>query len=361
MPPRRRVNPHSFFEPMYAPDPATPFPEDCFQDSDWDFATNKGPCRLTFSADALYKSDLKDRPFVKFEGITFSECDFRGKFERNIVQFQNCTFALCDFGGSEFHNDKFTSCTFIDTSFTLAKFFNCQIRNCKFERIGASGNETQLLSTDLTNPGEFIDATTTNLEHLPDGVRPEYQRLRLQQTKGTLSKVILHNLSKEGADFSYYDAVKSAQLHGALADRATAILSKPEYDREARRTSKSTFLAKWQNLTATASSLMATSEYWTLRIVGAMNGWGRSITRVFLFGILFAILLSVARQSFTALSWGSSILQTVEIFLVFGYTKYSFVEDSSVKSALDFLTAIVGLGWYAVAVATVISKVTKVR
>lgn len=361
MPPRRRVSPKSFFEPMYEPNPDEPFGEDSFQESDWSFATNKGPCRLTFSAESLYSSEFRDLPFFRVENITFIECDFRGKFDKNIIQFQNCTFHLCDFGGSEFHNDKFTLCTFQDTSLTLTKFLNCQIRDCNFERIGASGNETQFFQTELTNPGKFIDAMMTNLTHLPDGVRAEYQNLRLQTTKGTLSKVILNNLSKEGSDFSYYDAVKTAQLQGALSDKASAELSKPAFDKEGKRTYKGWMPQPFRNLLATVTCQMALSEYWILRIVGSMNGWGRSISRVFLFGLAFIILLTYARNSVSTTGYFRSVPETLEIFLVFGYTKYSLVPDTAIKSLLDLFTAMTGIGWYAVAVATVISKVTKVR
>lgn len=360
MPPRRRVNPKSFFEPMYTPDPLVPFEGDSFKNSDWDFSNNKGPCRLTFSAE-LFNEKYEESSFEKFENIKFIECDFRGKFEGKILHFHNCKFELCDFGGSEFHNDKFTSCEFDKTSFTLTKFYNCQIRNCKFSDIGVSGNETQFFSTDLTNPGDFIDAASTNLKYLPDGRRPEYQKLRLEMTKGTISKVILHNLAKEGADYSYYDAVRAAQLHGALADRAYGVLLGPEFDEEERREGRGKFGKFIQKVKSFGSSKTAAVEYWLLLLVGSMNGWGRSISRTVFIGFIFVVCFSLVRFGVTPSGIIPAAFQTLEIFLVFGYSKYSVITDGALKSLLDLGTAICGLGWYAVAAATVVSKITKVR
>lgn len=358
MPPRRRTNPKSFFEPMYSPSPAEPFADDSFENSDWDFTNNKGPCRFTFSAKTLEAEGL---PYRKVESITFLECDFLGKFKNGIIHFHKCTFDMCDFGGSEFTNDKFTSCIFKNTSFTLTKFFNCQMRDCEFEEIGISGNETQFVSTDLTNPGALIEAATTNLKYLPDYVGAEYQKLRLELTKGTLSKVILHNLAKEGSDYSYYDALKTAQLHGTLADKAAATLSKPKYDKEGKRKSRG-WIGQWfQWLSSQASYTNASTEYWLLLTVGSVNGWGRSISRTVWIGMLCTIVLSGFRYVIEPIELFGAIVQTVEVFLVFGYTKHSALSDVTLKSLLDLVTAICGLGWYAVAVATVISKITKVR
>lgn len=205
----RRINERSFFEPIYDPHLAKNLEEGDFDESDWDLKHNKGPCRRIFKGEALEKNVGR---FAKFKGITFSECDLIGPF-KGVVVFDNCDFKKCEFRG-EFNNVKFSNCEFEESSLSLVKLNNCQFRDCVYSEIGLSGNETQLVSTDITHPSKFLAAAVTNLNHLPENRDAEYQQLRLQQTQATLARVILQNQSAEGSDSSYYDAVKAATLYG---------------------------------------------------------------------------------------------------------------------------------------------------
>src|SRR4051812_36520253 len=123
----------NFWEPFY--NPATP---DNFQDHDWLFNNETGPTYRVF--DAL-KAPLVN--FLKIENVLFTFCDFSGVFEKSIV-FKDCKFSNCDFGLSTFKNVKFTRCEFKLTSFTQTTITNSEFRDCKFNKIGISGNATDL-------------------------------------------------------------------------------------------------------------------------------------------------------------------------------------------------------------------------
>ncbi|MFC0161380.1 hypothetical protein CDZ97_27845 [Mameliella alba] len=171
----RRINPKVFFEPIYDPELAEQLNSNDFVERSWDFSQDKGPCRYVFNGGDL------NGDYYKIELVNFFECDLfnvKGK----AITFKDCSFNKCDFRG-EFINVKFSNCTFETSSLSLVKFYNCQFRDCKFVKIGVSGNESQFVLSDITNPSDFLRAASTNLDHLPDGKMEEYQLLRLEQTR----------------------------------------------------------------------------------------------------------------------------------------------------------------------------------
>lgn len=353
----RRVNPKTFFEPVYDPSLPAKLSDNDFKERDWNFDNDKGPCRYTLRGEALLEKHGK---FNKFEKITFTECDFVGVFDTGALVFSNCVFDKCEFRG-EFRNVKFSNCDFKDSSLSLLKFYNCQLRDCSYKRIGLSGNETQLFSTDITHPGRFLAAATTNTDHLPEGINKEYQLLRLQRTRATLARVILQNQASEGSDESYYDAVKAATLYGTISRRVDAKLMLPKFDKPEIAKDRTVFSAVLSHVYSAVISTSSQLEYAFLWSAGNINAWGRSIFRVICVGIALSVALAMLRAFSLGLSKEIAFLQTLETFLLFGYTKHSLPNEGMLPQSIDVMTAIFGLSWYAIAAATIVNKVTRVR
>jgi uncharacterized protein YjbI with pentapeptide repeats len=353
----RRVNRNTFFEPVYDPALIAKIKETDFQDGNWNFDNERGPCRYILKAESLKEGE---KLFYKFEKVIFDECDFTGIFDFANIVFSNCAFIKCDFSG-ELHNVKFSNCKFEDTSLSLLKMYNCQLRECSYKRIGLSGNETQIFSTDITHPGRFLAASTTNLNHLPDGVKKEYQLLRLNNTRAKLARIILQNQATEGSDESYYDAVKAATLYGTMSRKANAKLLLPRFDTKEASKDRTFFSKISAHFLSWAISFSCSVEYSILWVAGNMNAWGSSIFRVIIIGAAIIITITALRACAINGTNLEAFLQSVEIFLIFGYTKHSTLEGQMLAQIFDIATAVLGLCWYAVSAATIVNKVTRVR
>ncbi|MEP0454187.1 MAG: pentapeptide repeat-containing protein, partial [Roseibium sp.] len=276
------------------------------------------------------------------------------------ITYKKCTFKKCDFRG-DFTNVKFSNCIFNTSSLSLVKFHNCQFRDCKFVNIGVSGNETQFILSDITNPGDFLKAASTNLLHLPDGTTKEYQLLRLEQTKATLARVILSNQSTEGSDLSYYDAVKASTLYGTRSRGVAAKLKLPRFDHQEGREKRATRVELRARIASFLTQLSTSCEFLILQTAGLANAWGRSIFRVISIGIFFVLIAGWLRSKLLCNTLIDSLIDAAEVFLLFGYTKHSVPQDALHADALNLGTAFLGLCWFAVAAATIVNRVTKVR
>lgn len=349
----RRINPKSYFEPIYDPSLEEKLKDTDFGVGSWDFSQQKGPCRFVFRGEDL------GGDYAKIDKINFLECDFF-EIKGKGITFKSCTFKKCDFRGC-FANVKFSECTFDTSSLSLVIFQNCQFRGCTFENIGVSGNETQFVRSDITNPSAFLKAASTNLHYLPPGKTEDYQLLRLAQTKATLARVILSNQSTEGSDESYYDAVKASTLYGTLSRGVSAKLNVPRFDEQEARQKRSKFsgyFAATSSLFIQASTIF---EYWILRTAGLANAWGRSIFRVICIGILLILFSALLRQYLIGVTFLDAVVDAAEVFFLFGYTKHSLSQDAVDIDLLNLGTALLGICWFAVAAATVVNRVTRVR
>lgn len=349
----RRINPHAFFEPIYDPKLADNLQPHEFGVGSWDFSQHKGLCRFIFNG-----GDLK-KDYDRIESISFLECDFFG-VQGKAITFKKCTFTKCDFRG-EFRNVKFSNCTFNTSSLSLVKFHNCQFRDCVFFNIGVSGNETQLVLSDITNPGDFLKAASTNLEYLPAGKTREYQLLRLEQTKATLARVILSNQSTEGSDLSYYDAVKASTLYGTRSRGVAAKLRLPRFDDQEARDKRAKNVELWMQVASPFTQVSTSCEFWILQTAGLANAWGRSIFRVIAIGVFLVLIAGWLRSCLLRDTFVESLVDAAEVFLLFGYTKHSVAQDVLHTDMLNLGTAFLGLCWFAVAAATIVNRVTKVR
>tara|TARA_R100001369_G_scaffold89242_1_gene126668 strand:- start:1994 stop:3073 length:1080 start_codon:yes stop_codon:yes gene_type:complete len=349
----RRINAHAFFEPIYDPELSKILKHDDFGKGSWDFSQHKGPCKFVFNGDDLEKD------YAKIDGITFLECDFFG-IQGKAITFKKCIFKKCDFRG-DFTNVKFSNCTFDTSSLSLVKFHNCQFRDCIFVNIGVSGNETQFILSDITNPGKFLKAASTNLLYLPKGTTEEYQLLRLEQTKATLARVILSNQSTEGSDLSYYDAVKASTLYGTRSRGIATKLKLPRFDVQEGREKRAFMLELRVHIASFLTQVSTSCEFLILQAAGLANAWGRSIFRVISIGIFLVLIAGWLRSKFLCNAFIDSLIDAAEVFLLFGYTKHSVPQDVLHTDALNLGTAFLGLCWFAVAAATIVNRVTKVR
>lgn len=337
----------SYWEPIYDPNDGEGFPY-----CDWDFTHKTGANHSTCRAEELWKSRTSNRGF-KFQRNSFVQCDFAGDFTVRRVVFVNCVFERCDFGFSKWKGAKFTKCRFIQCSFSMATFEASEFRDCDWEKIYFSGNETNLAGTIITNPSQFIQAAWTNLDKdvlSSKQTNPRHQKMRLEETKAVVSKAVFNNLSTSGDDDSYYEAIKIYL----------------------NQSSKAKISLAWYKITSHKSAatkvwcfillLIYALELMILNVFGHINKWGSSIARPALLGMVLMLAFSViyyaagVRNSF----W-SSLMASVDITLLIGYTKHAARGVPQLHQALFTINMLIGLVWYAVFVPTVINRVSRVR
>lgn len=332
----------NYWEPIH--DPKTP---DCFKDIGWDFTNNNGPKYCTLNITKIDK-------FTAIEDVNFTNCDFEGKNE-NIIVFKKCSFEKCDFGSTHFHRVKFTDCKFTLCSLTLSSFIDCEFRGCSFERIGLSGNETVLEKTLITNPQTFIRAAYTKLESLPDSKTQFEQRAKLEETKSTLSRIILTNLTKEGSERTFYEAVKTTTIQESRAKIYRSALS----IHKSKKISRGKFL---KSIILDGPSVIGGIVDLTISYTfGTINAWGASLSRPVLFGFIISLFYAYAYKSLIVLSWPDALRRSIEVMFLFGYTSHS---DSNSVGLITYLTlsnALIGVAWYVISVPTVVNKLTRVR
>jgi uncharacterized protein YjbI with pentapeptide repeats len=339
-PPRgRRLK--SYWEPIFDPNDSAGFP-----DGSWDFSHSKAPHHVTYVADSL--ATVLSAVFTR---IDFRVCDFEGVFSRRVV-FRNCRFEKCDFGTSEWVDAKFTRCEFQACSFTQATFRDCEFRDCVWSQIGLSGNETRLPGTLITNPGAFIDAGYTNRDEVTlqrENKTNLEQQAKLEGTKATVARQLLANCVQIGDEQTYYDAVKTYVRQSTKAKQADLL-----HQLRAANVQKSVPLL--------IRALLCLIDMAIANATGAINGWGSSIARPFMLGVLACIVFAAVyyvfgyRESLLA-----ALVTSVDVTLLIGYTKHA-VRDGPVSEQLLFIAnMLVGIVWYAVFIATIVNRVSRVR
>ena len=336
----------NWWEPMYSAECA-----ENFKIADWDFKNNKGPSYLVYRSSEL-NGDLSD-PIVL---INFSECDFLGDFQHLLV-FKDCTFTNCDFGLSTFIRAKFTRCTFKNTSFSQCKLQNCEFRDCKYIDISFSGNETQIPATLITEPKNFIFGGKAAVGKLPKNKSSIIQKLKFEETRSTLSRSILANLQSEGSETTYYSAVRTASIcedRARFARGAIKCLKIFYPDKDQKIVSR-----LWGAITGFVQCVSAAFSLLVLNVMGFLNGWGGNITRVLLLGAALVFALSRYMSYKYSVPYNQSLTETIEVFLLFGYTNHA--NNASQDFSQILTTALLGVFWYAIAIPTVVNRLTRSR
>lgn len=344
--PARDRRKNNWWEPMFSGTNC-----DDFKVSDWDFSNNKGPSKLLFRADKI-----SSQRSLRVSDVMFEDCDFQGEFKTQLI-FKNCRFKKCDFGLSTFVRAKFTDCDFVDTSFSQCTFENCEFRTCNYSGISFSGNETLLPKTLITEPYKFIFGGKAAVGNLPSGKKRCIQELRFEETRSTLSRSILANLQSEGSEDTYYSAVRTASVcedRARFAKGALRIITS-----FSRTRNQNIFHIIVKILSGFLQCFSSSFSLVVLSIMGRLNGWGGNVSRVLLFGI--ALVSSIAyRMSYKyELPYYPSLIKTTEIFLLFGYTNN--IGSTAQDFSLVFSTALCGVFWYALAIPTVVNRLTRIR
>ncbi|MCZ7452318.1 pentapeptide repeat-containing protein [Rhizobium rhizogenes] len=335
----------SFWEPVYDPTDSDVFPY-----STWPEAVNERREHVTLSI-RHFPWELQDK--VVFSKVNFSKCDFEGDFTSFTPTFKGCKFEYCDFGFSKWKRAKFKDCTFTGCSFSIATFEECEFRGSLYSQIGLSGNETFLQGTTFTNPEKFLNSayTCTSQKILKEKGRSiEYQLMRLEGTKATIARTLLHSSSNSGDEEIYYTCVKLYQnlsITSKSMEARFSLSEKPAWDRS--------ILNLFQIINLRL-------EYLIINSVGWLNNWGASIAKPTLMGAFMVVL-------FAFLYWISSIKQTmlgalsasIDISLLVGFTKQA---NNSLPMGTKFiftLNMIVGLIWYSVLLPTVVNRISRIR
>lgn len=337
---RRQKN---WWEPIFDPDI-----EPITEKGSWDFKHNGNP-RLQVFEDSG-KTEIANN-------ITFEKVDFSGEFKNRII-FVDCKFHFCDFGLSTFLRAKFTNCEFKNTTFAMCTLEDCELRDCTFENISFSGNETILDRTLITNPSQFIKGARAYLGGIPEGKSKAYQRLKMYETKSTISRRLLSALSDEGSEQSFYDGLKTSTISDNKARMAIAAIDIINTLRSPRdRFPRSILKIIWSLFKITAS-LFDLLILWTF---GLLNAWGKSLSRPIIFGGVGVFIFSVVYDGALGIPTTSSIIKSLEIWLLFGYTKYAAVSNLFSTEKIQLANAAAGLVWYAVTIPTIVNKLTRVR
>lgn len=297
----------------------------------------------------------------KIKNVTFKNCDFEDDFDEKRYVFEDCKFIKCDFGGSKWKKSKFRSCEFRLTSFSLSTFHDCEFRDCTFVKIAFSGNATDITDTIVTNPMAFISAAEVFVAHLPDHISAKYQRAHLKITQSNLSRILMYNLSREGSESSYYDAVKCRTLMSARARYAQGLID--VYGKRRKIKLKDLTLSDiWRFLGIYIDRGGALTEEMVLTLFGLMNAWGASISRALVSGFVFVAIFAIANYLKGDDDVFAAVSKTFEIFLLFGYTNYTSNLQISIQDrAVYILNASAGLVWYTIFITTVINKLTRQR
>jgi len=208
----------------------------------------------------------------------------------------------------------------------------------------------------------FIRAADVFKDQIPSHISVRYQRAQLRLTQSNLARILMDNLSKEGSEESYYEAVKCRTLMAARARYANALVKL--YGRRRKIDFWSlTIRDIFGFLKVGGFALGGAVEGIILRAIGGMNAWGASISRSVAIGMIFMTLTSVSMRLIqNDISWSSAFFKTCEIFFLFGFTNYTAnLELPHLERALCVGVAIFGLVWYAVFITTVINKLTRQR
>ncbi|MER8856897.1 MULTISPECIES: hypothetical protein [unclassified Mesorhizobium] len=345
-PPPRRRRTFNYWEPIFDPDEDKPYPE-----IPWNFEHSLAPAHGTFTSGGLDDAISRGSK-SRFDKINFIKCDFFGLFDLTLreIVFNECRFEFCDFGLSTWKRAKFSKCVFISSSISQSKWIDCDFRSCTWDKIGISGNETEINATTISNPGDFIHSAYTNTDEevlKAKKIDPLYQRMRLEGTKATVARKLSRMFLDIGEERAYYDAVKTSSNQSSKAR-----IFESRYDLV-----NGNFLVK---IVAFPRLVLNVAEWMILNAAGSVNAWGRSVVRPSLIGAAIVAFFTIAYAP-TAKDWLNAFIKAVEITLLVGYTNHSPASLSTGAHFLVLANMIAGLFWYVVFIPTLINRVSRVR
>lgn len=286
------------------------------------------------------------------EDKTFTRIDFIGNIDGDKLTktFRNCQFVLCSFRSSEIKNIKFSNCNFDRTTFSLARFINCEFRNCQFHNIGISGNATQLENIYI-DPEELLK----NLYLCKDKdllkerkTNIQFQKMMQMKTKSVIARKIL-TMKPVKADIDMLiRAIRSSRKYETKSKLAESL-----YNLKTQN-----FIQKWKHLLNFVYYIL---ELPVLCFFGWLSGWGQKAGKTVLFGIcgIFLFALFYAFIGYPKSTNSDSLMKSIEYTLLFGYTKYPFVNNNRLTNTVVLINAIFGMLWYASLIPIIINKLGK--
>jgi len=266
----------------------------------------------------------------------FNACDFN-HFRLGDSTFKNCTFVNCRFVKSGFKNVKFSGCRFETCHFLNVTFENCQFLTCGFSNISASAVHLLFSETSISARA-FVDALTTNVKALPNGVTELYQFYRLLSDKVKIARGVFVSVRNEPELDLLFDANRSFEL----ALRRKRVMDAYWFDNQGQ-------LSKRSLVYRSTVWPIRVGSLWLTQAAGFLTDWGRSPMRS-LWLLAGTILLFFGVYYFAfGQNFPTSVLRAADCAFVFGYTKYSPSPGAQVR-AIDlimFLNTLGGFCWYA--------------
>nr|WP_246331714.1 pentapeptide repeat-containing protein [Brevundimonas mediterranea] len=339
---RRETN---YWEPIYGPEVTV-----SSEPHNWDFDSDPSPTRQFMAGEKLVKK-IQAGQTHKIKDVTFTECDFQGRFHvTSIVIFDNCKFIGCDFAYSSWNSAHFKNCSFIASSLALTSFEKCEFRGCKWDRVGVSGNKTDLTRTFIENPGQLTAAMFSGLDPAKAAEKEHacHQWYRLAGTRAHVLRSIMLSHAMVGDEHVYF---RTVELHELQRNRAR--LYEDWYHLR--------FSQKARKLKAISQLPLHGLNLALIWLLGWTNNWGESVSRPsLLFGAIFAIFGAIyALVPFTPEidhPWQKSF----DITLLIGFTNHNSVGQWPLTLLQD-IHAILAVTLYTVFFATLISKLSRTR
>ncbi|WP_312780782.1 pentapeptide repeat-containing protein [Brevundimonas sp.] len=231
---------------------------------DWNFGTDTGPTKSYFDLAEL-KQFIDAGGLRFFKKIRFSDCDFQGiSSNESQVVFDKCEFLNCDLSLSTFKNFKFSKCTFRGSSFGQTTFRDVEFRDCIWEKMAVSTNETVLEDVFISNPSDFNKSLWTQLDEkilTTKNASKMYQWHRHELAKSTIARMLLNNHRYLGDDRTFYESVRVFETQQA-------------YDKCCRATYNTINRFRWASAWYAAVAIFWSIELGLLWTFGILNAWG---------------------------------------------------------------------------------------
>jgi hypothetical protein len=339
---RRATN---FWEPIYGPEVTM-----VGEPYDWDLERGSDPTRRFIPGAALTEK-IRNGETLTVKNIAFRECDFQGRFQATtIVMFDGCQFIGCDFAYSVWNSAHFKNCTFTASSLAMATFEKCEFRGCSWERIGVSGNKTDLVRTFIENPKALVAAMTSGLDPKKATSKEHvlHQWYRLGGTRAHVLRSIMLSHATVGDEHVYYRTVELHELQRNFARLQEDWYHLRFSPGDPRRR------AFWQMpFHAVNLALM-----WAF---GLTNGWGESVSQP---SVLFGAVYGVFGLIYALVPFSPPIdhpwQKSFDITFLIGFTNHSHADQGPLTLVQD-VHAVLAVILYTVFFSTLISKLSRTR
>ncbi|MDD9245462.1 pentapeptide repeat-containing protein [Enterobacter soli] len=348
---------------------------------------------------SIEKEDIKSNKAAPdknllVEKVNFERCDFSGNNGGKKITFQDCIFHECYFSFSEFNDTTFKNCNFESCSFSQSKFFRCVFDpRCDFYRISLSGGTISFENTEINATKFFKYVYEPYIEqrevYASKNKKEHVEKYLLSKSIVKLSRKILASNQSCANDELYYDSVKNLYLQKlnekqkynshSYMESIENINNKKKHSKS-RKNKEHKYIIKEKSKVAIffLKNLALPFERIITQVFGFVNGWGGSLQRMFFIGlcILFAysIIYCVMDSGYVTyrLSNGvtekihvegyyyimSSIIKSFDITFLAGYTKHISNADGLSKQFTLLSNMLMGLFWYAVAIPSLINKIS---